>query len=55
MVRQVGARAAETTDDRGRFDDESRWYTVVTAVARGRAHMTVLRREDVQSSRVLKK
>jgi hypothetical protein len=43
------AWAAETTDVRGRFDDESRSYTVVTTVARGRAHMTVLRREDVQS------
>src|SRR6266542_6122597 len=44
------AWAAETTDVRGRFDDESRSYTVVTTVARGRAHMTVLRREDVQST-----
>src|SRR5438046_6479392 len=43
------AGAAETTDVRGRFDDESRSYTVVTTVPRGRAHMTVLRREDVQS------
>src|SRR5438552_17889648 len=44
------AGAAETTDVRGRFDDESRSYTVVTTVPRGRAHMTVLRREDVQSA-----
>src|SRR5438552_3989657 len=44
------AGTAETTDVRGRFDDESRSYTVVTTVARGRAHMTVLRREDVQSA-----
>lgn len=42
-------RAAKTTDDIGRFDDESRSYSVVTSVGRSRAHMTVLRREDVQS------
>jgi hypothetical protein len=42
-------RATKVTDDIGRFDDESRWYPVVTPVPRGRARMTVLRREDVQS------
>jgi len=42
-------RAAETTDARGASTTshaDIRWFT---AVARGRAHMTVLRREDVQS------
>jgi hypothetical protein len=48
-MRARRVRAAETTEDRGRFDDESHSYSVVTTVARGRAHMTVLRREDVQS------
>ena len=38
-------RAAETTNDRGLFDDESRSYSVIITVARDSARMTVLRRE----------
>ena len=42
-------RAAETTNDRGRFDDESRWYSVIITVARDSARMTVFRRESEPS------
>ncbi|MCY3818892.1 MAG: hypothetical protein OXH52_05945, partial [Gammaproteobacteria bacterium] len=35
-------RAAETTNDRGRFDDESRCYSVIITVARDSARMTVI-------------
>ena len=43
--RQPKRGAAETTNDRGRFDDESRCYSVIITVARDSAPMTVLRRE----------
>jgi hypothetical protein len=46
---RCSARAPKVADDIGRFDDESRSYPVITPVAQGRARMTVLRREDVQS------
>ena len=38
-------QAAETTNERGRFDDESRWYSVIITVARDSARKTVVRRE----------
>ena len=43
--RQPKRGAAETTNDRGRFDDESRCYSVIITVARDSARMTVLRRK----------
>ena len=41
---------AETTNDPGRFDDESRCYSVIITVARDSARMTVIRRERGPSS-----
>ena len=43
-------RTAETTNERGRFDDESRWYSVIITVARDSARKTVVRREGRPSN-----
>ena len=48
--RQPKRGAAETTNDPGRFDDESRCYSVIITVARDSARMTVIRRERGPSS-----
>src|SRR5688500_2101491 len=49
LLERFRTPTAETTHARGRFNHESRSCTVVASVTRARVHMTVLRREDVQS------